>query len=95
MKRLRLRLCLLAFALAFGFGLGFGLYLVQAETRRWRGGRLILLPFCSVALCFVTGFSSPQGATSCMANACTATQVSNSNFDATGSIAGVTGVVSS
>ncbi len=56
--------------------------------------RLMLLPFCSVVLCFVVGFSSPQGASSCMANACTPTQVSHSNFNATGSITGVTGQVS-
>jgi hypothetical protein len=42
----------------------------------------------------VIGFSSLQGASSCTANSCTATQVSNSNFDAAGSITGVTGDVS-
>jgi hypothetical protein len=47
-----------------------------------------------IVLCFVIGFSSPQGASSCTANSCTPTQVSNSDFATAGSITGVTGDVS-
>ncbi len=67
---------------------------VFAVTSRDVCERLILLLFCSVVLCSVIGFSSLEGASSCMPNSCTPTQVSNSNFTATGSITGVTGQVS-
>ncbi len=64
------------------------------KQRRLWTPYVVFYPSCSAVLCFAIGFSSPQGASSCLANSCTATQVSNSNFAATGSITGVTGDVS-
>jgi hypothetical protein len=59
-----------------------------------RFGLCLPLDLELVLFLVVIGFSSPQGASSCMANSCTPTQVSHSDFAAAGSITGITGDVS-
>ncbi len=74
------------FKLCLVFGYTFK---VQSEVTAF-----LLLLFRSFVLCFVVGFSSPQGASSCVVSSCTPTQVSNSDSATAGSIIGITGDVS-